>query len=463
MSNKNKLWSGRFSKPTADIVQEFSASIDFDQRLYRYDILGSMAHVRMLAHVGLITNSEAEQIIDQLKKIEDEIDSGEFAFDQKLEDIHMNIESALIAKLGDVGAKVHTARSRNDQVALDVRMYLKDEIDNIMKLIGNLQKSLVNFAEKNIDVIFPGYTHLQHGQPVLLAHHLLAYVEMFDRDCQRLQDCRKRVDVIPLGSCAMAGTSLPIDRDFVRKELGFAHLAENSIDAVSDRDFAIEYLSALAIMGIHFSRMSEELVLWSSHEFGYILLDDAFCTGSSIMPQKKNPDVPELVRGQTGVLVGGLMELLTLMKGLPLSYNRDMQQDKLPVFRSTDVVKDILAIMADLFLNIQVNTDRIIKSMIGDYSLAVDVADYLVLKGMPFRKAHEVVGKIVAYLVENNKGFADMATDEFNQFSELFEDDIGRMLSLENSVGGKKSYGSTAPELVKHQIEKWKNMLSEEQ
>ena len=462
MSNKNKLWSGRFSKPTADIVEQFSASIDFDKRLYRYDILGSMAHVRMLAQVALITNSEAEQIIDQLKKIEHKIDRGEFAFDQKLEDIHMNIESALIAKAGAVGAKVHTARSRNDQVALDLRMYLKDEIDNIKQLIGNLQRSLVAFADKNIDVIFPGYTHLQHGQPVLLAHHILAYVEMFDRDRQRLEDCRGRVDVMPLGACAMAGTSLPIDRDFVRKELGFARLAENSIDAVSDRDFAIEYLSALAIMGVHFSRMSEELVLWSSHEFGYIVLDDAFCTGSSIMPQKKNPDVPELVRGQTGVLVGGLMELLTLIKGLPLSYNRDMQQDKPPIFRSTDVVKDILAIMADLFLNIEVNGDRIIKSMTGDYSLAVDVADYLVLKGMPFRQAHEVVGRIVAYLVESRQGFADMEAAEFKKFSELFEDDISRMIDLENSVASKKSYGSTAPELVKQQIEKWKNNLAEE-
>jgi len=462
MSKKTKLWAGRFDKPTVDIVEDFTASIDFDKRLYRYDILGTMAHVRMLAHVGLITNSEAERIIEQLNHIENEIDRGEFVFEQKLEDIHMNIEAVLIGRLGDVGAKVHTARSRNDQVALDVRMYLKDEIDGISRLIRNLQASLVDFAQENIDVIFPGYTHLQHGQPVMLAHHILAYIEMFERDRQRLLDCYKRVDVMPLGACAVAGTSLPVDRDFVRRELGFSHLAENSIDAVSDRDFVIEYLGALAIMGIHFSRMSEELVLWNSHEFGYIELDDAFCTGSSIMPQKKNPDVPELVRGKTSVLIGGLVEVLTLMKGLPLSYNRDMQQDKLPLFRSTDVMKQILAVMADLYMNINVKRDRIMEAMMSDYSVAVDVADYLVLKGMPFREAHQVVGKIVAGLIDKDKGFEEMAADEFKSFSDLFEDDITAMVNHRVSVETKKSYGGTAPELVKHQIEKWKTVLAQE-
>lgn len=457
-----KLWSGRFTESTAEAVEDFTSSIDYDQRLYRYDIIGSIAHVKMLAHVGLITNSECGQIVQELKNIENEIDSDKFEFDSTLEDIHMNIESALIERLSDVGAKVHTARSRNDQVALDLRMYTKDEIEAVGLLIANLQHSLVTFAKKNIESIFPGYSHLQHGQPVLLAHHILAYVEMLERDRGRLKDCLRRVDVMPLGACAMAGTSLPIDRDFVRKELGFSRVAENSIDAVSDRDFVIEFMSALAIMGTHFSRLSEELILWSSSEFGYIELDDAYCTGSSIMPQKKNPDVPELVRGKTGTLVGGLMEALIMMKGLPLSYNRDMQQDKLPLFRSTDVVKDILAILAELFLNINVRQKRICASMKGDYSLAVDISDYLVRKGMPFRQSHEVVGCMVMYLLEKGRDFDEMSLKEFQKFSELFDEDVLKILSYKVSVQNKKSYGGTAPELVKHQLAKWSKILEKE-
>ena len=457
-----KLWAGRFAKPTDAIVEEFTSSIDFDSRLYRQDIRGSIAHVKMLKKIGILKEAEVKKIVASLRRIEEEIDSGAFKFEHSLEDIHMNIESKLIERLGDVGAKLHTARSRNDQIAVDLRMWLKDTIDELTARIAELQNALVNLAERYIEVVFPGYTHLQLAQPVLFAHHLLAYVEMLQRDRGRLRDTYRRADELPLGSGALSGTSIPIDREFVAKELGFSRVSQNSLDAVSDRDFLLEYLSALAIMGVHFSRLSEELVLWASAEFGYIEIDDAFCTGSSMLPQKKNPDVAELVRGKTGHFFGDLISLLTVMKGLPLSYNRDMQEDKLPVFRGTDAALSILKVLVPMIISLRVNEGRARETIEASAVQAIDLAEYLVKKGVPFRESHFIVGKIVRYAGERKTPLRLLSIDELRSFSKEFDKGVANIMDPVGSPARKVSQGSTSPKMVKQRVGYWRRKLDKE-
>ncbi|HXC93131.1 MAG TPA: argininosuccinate lyase, partial [Geobacteraceae bacterium] len=401
--SKDKLWGGRFAQPTNKFVEEFTASIDFDKRLYRQDIQGSMAHAMMLGKQGIIPMADVEAITEGLKEILDRIEAGEFDFSVSLEDIHMNIESRLSAKIGEAGKRLHTGRSRNDQVALDIRLYLREEIAAVTAFLEQLVDALINQAEENINVIMPGYTHLQTAQPILFAHHMLAYVEMFRRDKGRMADCLKRVNVLPLGAGALAGTTFPIDREYVAELLEFPDVTRNSLDSVSDRDFALEFMSASSILMMHLSRFSEELILWSTSEFKFIDLSDGFCTGSSIMPQKKNPDVPELVRGKTGRVYGNLMALLTVMKALPLAYNKDMQEDKEPLFDTIDTVKGSLKIFADMIREMKVNPATMRTAAAKGFSTATDVADYLVRKGMAFRDAHEVVGKSVAYCLDRKK------------------------------------------------------------
>ena len=445
---KKKPWSGRFEKETDKLVEEFTASISFDKRLYKYDIEGSIAHCMMLAKCKIIKNGEAEKIIKGLRDIKKEIDVGRFKFDIALEDIHMNIERRLIDKIGTVGGKLHTARSRNDQVALDIRLYLRDEIGEIVSLIRGLKKSIVKKAKGNIDVIMPGYTHLQMAQPVLFSHHLLAYYDMFDRDEERFLDMLKRVNVMPLGSAAMAGTNYPIDRKYVAKLLQFPAVTTNSMDAVGDRDFSIEFLSTSAILMMHLSRFSEELIIWSTSEFGFIELDDSFCTGSSIMPQKKNPDVPELVRGKTGRVYGNLMSLLTTMKSLPLAYNKDMQEDKEPLFDTVDTVKASLLIYSKMIGTIKLNRDRLGEAVFQGFMTATDMADYLVMKGLPFRDAHEVVGKVVSFCIKNNKLLSDLTFYELQKFSKSFKKDIFSFIKTEKSVDRKDVIGGTSKRQV---------------
>jgi argininosuccinate lyase len=461
--NETKLWGGRFAGRSHPLLEAYTASIQFDRRLYAFDIRGSIAHARMLQKIGLLSTKEKDLLVRGLEEIKAEIEDGRFRFDPKLEDIHMHIEARLTEKVGEVGKKLHTARSRNDQVALDFRMYVKDEIEQVIVRLRAMQRALLDFAERNRDVIFPGYTHLQQAQPVLLAHHVLAYVSMFERDKERLTDAYRRTDVMPLGSGALAGTSVPIDREFVAKELGFSRISDNSIDAVSDRDFAVEYLSALAIIGVHLSRLSEELVIWSSSEFGFIEIGDAFCTGSSMMPQKKNPDVPELARGKTGKLVGNLVSLLTTMKGLPLSYNRDMQEDKLPVFESTDIVKATLDVFAEMMGTVRVRTDTVARAMKGGFLCAVDLAEYLVKKGVPFRESHRVVGKIVSYAIAKGKGLDELSIEELREFSPSFDEDALRLTDPQVSVGSKISFGGTSPKMVAARLRFCKSRLAREQ
>ncbi len=456
-----KPWGGRFSEATDSLVEAFSASVHFDQRLAVYDVRGSIAHARMLGETGIITKKEAAAVERGLRAILDEIEAGSFVFDPALEDVHMNIEARLIDTLGDVGAKLHTARSRNDQVALDLRMFVKDAIGEMAAALRRLQSSLVTVAEANIEVVMPGYTHLQHGQLVLLAHHLLAYVEMLERDAERLGETLKRVDVMPLGACAVAGTSLPIDREMVARELGFSAVARNSVDAVSDRDFVIEYLADVAVIGVHLSRLGEELVLWSSSEFGFIKLGDAFCTGSSMLPQKRNPDVPELVRGHAGGLIGELVSVLTTMKGLPLSYNRDMQHDKLPVFRATDTALASLEVMARTVGSLQVNKDAVARALEDDTVLAVDVAEYLVRKGVAFRRAHGIVGRIVAAAEREGKKLRELSLDELRRESDAFGRDVYEVLDVTRSLASKASSGSTAPAMVRKELRRWKRRLKD--
>jgi len=442
---KPKLWGGRFTEATNELVEEFTASIPYDWRLYPYDIAGSIAHATMLGKTGIIAKKEADRIIRGLESILKEISSGALEFSVELEDIHMNIESRLIQKIGPVGGKLHTARSRNDQVALDLRMYLRDEIAAIHELLGALQKVIVALADQHKDVVMPGYTHLQRAQPVLFGHHLLAYYEMFDRDRGRLEDCFRRVNVMPLGAGALAGTVLPINRNMVAKSLGFRDVCENSLDAVSDRDFAIEFSAACAQIMMHLSRLSEELVIWSTSEFGFITIADAFTTGSSIMPQKKNPDVAELTRGKTGRVYGGLMTLLTIMKGLPLAYNRDMQEDKEPVFDAADTVTLTLSVVTEMLMSITVHRDTMRMAAEDGFITATDLADYLVRKGLPFRKAHEVVGRAVLRATELECGLATMPLAEYRKLTPLIREDVYDALSLEASVGRRTSYGGTAP------------------
>ena len=447
-----KLWAGRFTQPTDAFVEEFTASINFDRRMYRYDILGSVTHARMLARQGIISGDEAETIVQGLEGILVEIEAGDFEFTVAREDIHMNIEARLIEKIGAVGGKLHTARSRNDQVALDVRLYLRDEIDAIAQALGTLQAALLDQAEKNLDVIMPGYTHLQTAQPVLFAHHLLAYFEMLARDTGRLHDLRSRLNHLPLGAGALAGTTFAIDREWVAEQLGFAGVTRNSLDTVSDRDFALEFCSFASILMMHLSRLSEELILWSSADFAFIELSDAFCTGSSIMPQKKNPDVPELVRGKTGRTYGNLISLLTLMKSLPLAYNKDMQEDKEPLFDTIDTVRGSLKVFAGMIAEMRVNPEQMRIAAGRGFSTATDIADYLVRKGLPFRNAHEVVGKTVRFCVENEKSIPELTLEEFRQFSADIDGDIFNCVTLEASVNARKATGGTAREAVEKEI-----------
>jgi len=454
--SRDKLWGGRFSQPTDKFVEEFTASIDFDKRLYRQDIRGSMAHARMLGRQGIIPEADVAAIISGLEAILAQIEAGEFDFSVSLEDIHMNIEARLSEAIGEAGKRLHTGRSRNDQVAVDIRLYLRDEIAEVVRYLDLLSDALLFQAEQNLDVIMPGYTHLQVAQPILFSHHMLAYVEMFRRDRGRMEDCAKRLNVLPLGAGALAGTTFPIDREYVAEQLEFDDVTRNSLDSVSDRDFALEFLSASSILMMHLSRFSEELILWSTSEFDFIDLSDSFCTGSSIMPQKKNPDVPELVRGKTGRVYGNLMALLTVMKSLPLAYNKDMQEDKEPLFDTIDTVKGSLKIFADMAREMKVKAGVMREAAARGFSNATDVADYLVRTGMPFREAHEVVGKSVRYCIEHGKRLEELSMDQWKSFSHRIGADIYDAITLEASVNARRATGGTALERVKVEMERLK-------
>jgi argininosuccinate lyase len=456
---KKKLWGGRFEKSTHCLVEEFTESISFDNILYKYDIMGSIAHCRMLAKQKIIAVKDSKVIIRALKEIEKEIESGKLVLDPKFEDIHTLIESRLIKKIGPVGGKLHTARSRNDQVALDVNLYLKDGIKEVVSLIGEVRLELVNLAEKNLDAMIPGFTHLQHAQPVLFAHHLMAYNEMFKRDFERMRCCYGRVNRMPLGAGALAGTPYPVDRGYVAELLGYPCVTENSMDTVADRDGLIEFCSAASILMMHLSRFCEELILWSSPEFQFVEISDAFCTGSSIMPQKKNPDIPELVRGKTGRVYGNLMSLLTLMKSLPMSYNRDLQEDKQPLFDTVDTVRKCLKVFSAMLPEIKVNGAAMLNAAKNGFLTATDLADYLVKKGMPFRNAHEVVGSIVTYCIRKEKTLDLLTIAEFKSFSPEIEKDVFSCLSLSASINSRKSEGATGLTPVKKAIAKAKNDL----
>jgi len=443
-----KPWGGRFSEGTASSVESFTASIHFDSRLYRYDIAGSKAHARMLAKQNLISEVECGQIVNGLDEIGQEIAAGRFVMRIELEDIHMHIEKALVDKIGAAGEKLHTARSRNDQVSLDLRLYLRDECSRISNLLTGLQQAFVTLARRYLGAVMPGYTHLQRAQPVLVSHHLLAYFEMFERDKDRMADCRKRINVLPLGSAALAGTGLPIDRDFVARELGFDSVSANSMDTVADRDFAVEFLSVCCLIQVHLSRFAEELVLWSSKEFSFVDIADRYCTGSSIMPQKKNPDIPELVRGKSGRVFGSLVSLLTILKGLPLTYNRDLQEDKEPVFDTVDTISQCLAMVIEMVGGLTFNEKVLEKATRAGFMTATDIADYLVKKQMPFRSAHAIVGKIVAYSLDNGKELTDLSLGELQGFSDLIDEDIFAVLSVRGSIESRTSKGGTATKMV---------------
>ena len=448
----DKLWGGRFDKSTDEMINDFQASINFDKRMYREDIAGSVAHAKMLAAQGIISADDADKICAGLQKILADIDAGNFDFSVALEDIHMNVESALTAAIGEAGGRLHTARSRNDQVALDTHLYMRRQVREVQRLILELQSALVTAAEKNSDVIFPGYTHLQRAQPILFAHHLLAYFAMLQRDFARFEGVHTRADIMPLGAGALAGTTLPIDREFVARELNFGALYANSLDAVSDRDYLLEFLSAASILMVHLSRLSEEIILWCSREFSFVELDDAHCTGSSMMPQKKNPDVPELVRGKTGRVIGHLMALLTTVKALPLAYNKDLQEDKEGVFDALDTVKFSLAVFAQIIAGMKIRRDNMRRAVEEDFSNATDLADYLVKKNLPFRQAHAVAGKLVHYCIELGVYLKDLTLADFRTFSDLFDADIYDALKPETCVAARNSQGGTSPAQVAAQI-----------
>lgn len=452
MEKDKKTWSGRFSEPVAQLVQRYTASIGFDYRLAEYDIQGSLAHARMLAATGIIQPADLAAIEQGLAQIREEISKGEFEWQLEQEDVHLNIERRLTALTGDAGKKLHTARSRNDQVATDIRLYLRTAIDEIIDLIHTLQYVLLDLAEQQAATIMPGFTHLQVAQPVSFGHHLLAYHEMLQRDGQRLQDCRKRVNQLPLGAAALAGTSYPVDRTMVAHELGFDDICHNSLDAVSDRDFAIEFCACAALIMMHLSRLSEELILWMNPAFGFIRLADRFCTGSSIMPQKKNPDVPELVRGKTGRINGHLVALLTLMKSQPLAYNKDNQEDKEPMFDTVDTLKDTLTIYADMLAGLHVNPEAMRQAALRGYSTATDLADYLVKKGIPFRDAHEAVAQAVRFAESKACDLSELSLADLRQFSEVIEQDVFEVLTLEGSLQSRNHPGGTAPEQVREAI-----------
>ena len=463
MSKDNKggkLWGGRFSEATDDFVEKFTASVDFDQRLYRYDIEGSIAHASMLNKVDVLTDDEFAQIKSGLEEIRTDIESGKFSWSVGLEDVHMNIEAALTERIGDVGKKLHTGRSRNDQVATDIRLYVRAEIDRLSGLVTDLQNALLDLADREAGTIMPGFTHLQTAQPVTFGHHMMAWFEMLDRDHARLQDCRKRVNLSPLGAAALAGTTYPIDREYSAQQLGFSAPTRNSLDSVSDRDFAIELAAVGSLIMTHLSRFSEELVLWTSAQFDFIDLPDRFCTGSSIMPQKKNPDVPELVRGKTGRVNGHLVSLLTLMKSQPLAYNKDNQEDKEPLFDLLDTVSNCLVAYVGMMPAIQCKADNMRAATMKGYATATDLADYLVKKGLPFRDAHEVVGNAVALAVSEEKDLAELSLEQLSQFNALITDDVYQVLTLEGSIAARDHLGGTAPNQVKQAVAAARELLA---
>ena len=456
-----KLWGGRFSKSTDEGVNDFNSSIRFDQRMYRQDIKGSIAHARMLGKCNVISLEDSNKIIDGLKEILEEIENGKAEFMIDAEDIHMNVETMLIKKIGDTGKRLHTGRSRNDQVALDIRMYLMDEIKEIKEMLISLENALLSISKENLDTIMPGYTHLQKAQPVTLGHYLMAYFEMFKRDIQRLNDTYKRTNIMPLGSGALAGTTYPLDRQMVADELGFECVTLNSIDGVSDRDFVIELSSDLAICMMHLSRFCEELILWNSNEFSFIEMDDSCSTGSSIMPQKKNPDVAELIRGKSGRVYGDLMSILTTMKGIPLAYNKDMQEDKECISDAVDTIKLCLPVFKKMILTMKINKEKMLLGAGQGFTNATDAADYLVKKGMPFREAHEVIGKMVLYAIQNNKALLDFTMEEFKNCSEIIEEDIYEAISLETCVNDRSIIGGPAKKAVMYSIELGEKFLKE--
>ncbi|NRS49354.1 argininosuccinate lyase [Brevibacillus sp. HB2.2] len=456
-----KLWGGRFTKPTNQLVEEYTASISFDQKMWRQDIVGSLAHVAMLGKCGILPMEEVRQIIAGLKKVKEKIERGQAEFLVAHEDVHMNIEKMLIEEIGPVGGKLHTGRSRNDQVALDMHLYLREKLMEIIQLAMYLQEALLEQAGQHLDTVMPGYTHLQRAQPVLFGYHLMAYVSMLQRDIERMTETWKRVNVLPLGAGALAGTTFPIDRTFVAELLQFDGIYQNSMDAVSDRDFIVEFLADASLVMTHLSRLCEELVIWSSQEFSFVELDDAFCTGSSIMPQKKNPDVAELVRGKTGRVYGNLFGLLTVLKGLPLAYNKDMQEDKEGMFDTVATIHGALALLTPMIKTMQVKADRMRQAVTNDFSNATDLADYLVRKDMPFRQAHEVVGRTVLYCIEQQKYLLDLTLEEFQSFSEAIGADVYEALAVETVVNARNVLGGTARNQVEVQIDWYRKQLVE--
>ncbi len=458
-----KLWSGRFKKNTNKLVDEFTSSLPFDSRLYKHDIEGSIAHVKMLSKCKIISPDEAVKIEDGLSEIYREIESSKFIFNIADEDIHMAIERALIDKIGPVGGKLHTARSRNDQVTLDVRLYLKDEVKFIGKLILGLQCELMELAKDNMEVILPGYTHLQHAQPILFSHYLMAYFFMLERDFERLKDCYKRTDIMTLGAGALAGTTFPIDREYVAKQLGFSRVSENSLDSVSDRDFIVDFLSAASLIMVHLSKFCEELIIWSSSELNFIELDDAFTTGSSMMPQKKNPDVAELIRGKSGRVFGHLMGLLATLKALPMAYNRDLQEDKEGLFDTIDTLKLSLEIFTGMLSSMKIEEKKMKEAAEEGFTNATDAADYLATKGIPFREAHEIVGKMVVNCIDKGCRLSDLSLDDFKKFSLLYDEDIFEVMSIKNSVNRKNSFGGTSTKSVNKQITIAEKIIEKEQ
>ncbi len=458
-TSTNQSWGGRFNEPTDEFVKIFGASVFFDKILAPFDIQGSIAHATMLQEVGILSADEKDQIIDGLNQILGEIEAGEFNWSVDLEDVHMNVESRLTQLIGDAGKKLHTGRSRNDQVATDIRLYLRTQVDNILAEATRLQHALLDLSEQEAETILPGFTHLQAAQPVSFGHHLMAYFEMISRDKERLVDCRKRINSMPLGSAALAGTTYPIKRERTAELLGFERICTNSLDGVSDRDFAIEFLSAASVIMMHLSRFSEELILWSSAQFDFVELPDSFCTGSSIMPQKKNPDVPELVRGKTGRVYGNLHSMLTIMKSQPLAYNKDNQEDKEPLFDTVETLMACLRVFADMVPTIKAKRDNMYNSCKKGYTTATDLADYLVKKGLPFRDAHEVVGKSVSFGIEHQKDLAELTLEELQVFDDRIEADVFDILSLEGSLAARDHLGGTSANQVKQAIQNARDSL----
>jgi argininosuccinate lyase len=462
MSNEQKPWAGRFTEATDAFVEAFTASVAFDQRLARHDIQGSIAHATMLARIGVLSEADREAIAAGLQSILADIERGDFGWSVALEDVHMNIETRLTERIGEAGKKLHSGRSRNDQVATDIRLYLREEIDLIGAEIGRLQTALLDLAEREADTIMPGYTHLQVAQPVTFGHHLMAWYEMLVRDSERLKDCRKRVNIMPLGAAALAGTSFPLDRHYTAELLGFDRPAANSLDAVSDRDFAIEFTACASLVMMHLSRFSEELILWASAQFGFVDLPDAFCTGSSIMPQKKNPDVPELVRGKAGRVFGHLLGLLTLMKSQPLAYNKDNQEDKEPLFDTVDTLKHSLRAFADMVPNLRPNREAMYQAARKGYATATDLADYLVRRGVAFRDAHEIVGRAVRLGIETGRDLSQLSLTELQQLSASIEADVFDVLTLEGSIRARSHFGGTAPQQVREAVRCARQALEED-